>query len=93
MSRIFDRTEGPREPAAVAGTLGPFHCSRLSDFRTPTLKYLQTGMPSNGPTSLNIKILLKIDMFYDKACHTLYSYIKSLIWLELGFRYVSKGKQ
>jgi hypothetical protein len=20
------RTEGPREPAAVAGTLGPFHC-------------------------------------------------------------------
>jgi hypothetical protein len=49
------------------------------------LKYLQTGMPPNGPTSLNIKILLKIDMFYDKACIRLYSYIKTLSLLELGF--------
>jgi hypothetical protein len=63
----FDRTEGPREQAAVAGVFGPFLCSWLSDFRTPTLKNRQKGMPPNRPTSLNNIILLKIDMFYDKA--------------------------
>jgi hypothetical protein len=63
-----NRTEGPREQAAVAGAFGPFqHCSWLSDFRTPALKNPQKGMPPNRPTSLNNIILLKIDMFYDKA--------------------------
>jgi hypothetical protein len=49
-------------------------------------------MPPNGPTSINITILLKIDSFHDKACPTLYSYIKTLILLELVFRYMSKVK-
>jgi hypothetical protein len=62
-----DRTEGPREQAAVAGVFGPFHFSWLSDFRTPTLKNHEKGMPPNTPTSLNNTILRKIDMFYDKA--------------------------
>jgi hypothetical protein len=87
-----NRTEGPREPAAVRGDAWAIHCSWLSNFRTPTLKNHQAGMPPNGPTSVNIIILLKIDMFYDKACHRLYSYIKTLFLIELGFRCMSKVK-
>jgi hypothetical protein len=49
-------------------------------------------MPPNGPVSINIIILLKIDMFYDEACPTLYFYIKTLILIELGFRYMSEVK-
>jgi hypothetical protein len=67
MGPFFHRTEGAREQAAVAGVFGPFHCSWSSDFRTPTLKNHQKGMPPNGPASLDNAILLKIDVFCDEA--------------------------
>ena len=70
---------------ASRGTEGPFHCSWLSVFRTPTLKNLQKGMPPNGPSSLRNIILLKIDSFYYDGVGRLYSYIKTLLLLELEF--------
>jgi hypothetical protein len=76
----------------LAGVFGPFHCSWLSDFRTPALKNLQKGMPPNRPTSLNNIILLKIDMFYDEAWRRLHSYAKTLFWLDLRFWCMPEGK-